>query len=63
MSEPMPHSVPAAEHCPVCQAARGRVTVISAPVVAGSNAETFEALTTAVRWVRAAHEAHEEQSA
>jgi hypothetical protein len=64
MSDPMPHSVPAADNCPVCQRARGKVTVISAPVLAGDEvAETVEALATAARWVRAAHQWHEEQDA
>jgi hypothetical protein len=64
MSDQMPHSVPAADHCGICQAARGKVTVISAPVLAGDEvAETLEALTTAARWVRAAHQWHEEQDA
>jgi hypothetical protein len=62
MSDQMPHSVPAADDCPICQAARGRVTVVSAPHIAGSPAEVLEALTTAARWVRAAHEWHEEES-
>jgi hypothetical protein len=57
----MPHPASQAKSCPVCQAMRGKVAVVSVAVAAGSTDETTEVVASIPRWILAAHEAHKDQ--